>query len=36
VLQVARERHLALVGNIVSGLIALYWFWKILSTPGDP
>jgi hypothetical protein len=25
----------ALVGNIVSGLIALYWFWKILRTPGD-
>jgi ubiquinone biosynthesis protein len=25
----------SLVGYIVSGLIALYWFWKILRTPGD-
>jgi ubiquinone biosynthesis protein len=25
----------ALVGYIVSGLIAFYWFWRILRTPGD-
>jgi hypothetical protein len=25
----------SLVGYILSGLIALYWFWKILRTPGD-
>jgi len=25
----------SLVGYVLSGLIALYWFWKILRTPGD-
>jgi ubiquinone biosynthesis protein len=25
----------SLVGYVISGVIALYWFWKILRTPGD-